>query len=160
MRILNPKQKLKQKLLKLQRGQQNELFNLWNDQARCSPKNYTGKIIDKILEAGFKIRGMKLLQLTKSQAEKFYIIHKERPFYNELVDYITSGPVVALALEKENAVADFRALLGATDPNEAAEGTIRRLFGESKAINAIHGSDSNENALIEINFMFSNLELI
>jgi len=123
-------------------------------------KNYTGKIIDKILEAGFKIRGMKLLQLTKSQAEKFYIIHKERPFYNELVDYITSGPVVALALEKENAVADFRALLGATDPNEAAEGTIRRLFGESKAINAIHGSDSNENALIEINFMFSNLELI
>jgi len=123
-------------------------------------KNYTGKIIDKILEAGFKIRGMKLLQLTKSQAEKFYIVHKERPFYNELVDYITSGPVVALALEKENAVADFRALLGATDPNEAAEGTIRRLFGESKAINAIHGSDSNENALIEINFMFSNLELI
>lgn len=123
-------------------------------------KNYTGKIIDKILEAGFKIRGMKLLQLTKSQAEKFYYVHRERPFYGELVDYITSGPVVALALEKENAVADYRALLGATDPNEAAEGTIRKLYGESKAINAIHGSDSDENALIEINFMFSNLELI
>lgn len=123
-------------------------------------KNYTGKIIDKILEAGFKIRGMKLLQLTKSQAEKFYIVHKERPFYNELVEYITSGPVVALVLEKDDAVADFRSLLGATDPNEAAEGTIRRLYGESKAINAIHGSDSDENALIEINFMFSNLELV
>lgn len=123
-------------------------------------KNYTGKIIDKILEAGFKIRGMKLLQLTKSQAEKFYYVHCERPFYGELVEYITSGPVVALALEKENAVADYRALLGATDPNEAADGTIRKLYGESKAINAIHGSDSDENALIEINFMFSNLELI
>ncbi len=123
-------------------------------------KNYTGKIIDKILEAGFKIRGMKLLQLTKSQAEKFYYVHRERPFYGELVEYITSGPVVALALEKENAVADYRALLGATDPNEAADGTIRKLYGESKAINAIHGSDSDENALIEINFMFSNLELI
>lgn len=121
-------------------------------------KNFTGKIIDKILEAGFKIRGMKLIQLTKSQAEKFYIVHRERPFYGELVDYITSGPVVALALEKENAVADYRALLGATDPSEAAEGTIRKLYGESKAINAIHGSDSDENALIEINFMFSNLE--
>lgn len=123
-------------------------------------KNYTGKIVDRILDAGFKIRGMKLIQLTKAQAEKFYYVHRERPFYGELVDYITSGPVVALALEKENAVADYRALLGATDPNEAAEGTIRKLFGESKAINAIHGSDSDENALIEINFMFSNLELL
>ena len=123
-------------------------------------KNYTGKIVDIILDAGFKIRGMKLIQLTKAQAEKFYYVHRERPFYGELVDYITSGPVVALALEKENAVADYRALLGATDPNEAAEGTIRKLFGESKAINAIHGSDSDENALIEINFMFSNLELL
>ncbi len=123
-------------------------------------KNYTGKIVDKILDAGFKIRGMKLIQLTKEQAEKFYYVHRERPFYGELVEYITSGPVVALALEKENAVADYRALLGATDPNEAAEGTIRKLFGESKAINAIHGSDSDENALIEINFMFSNLELL
>lgn len=123
-------------------------------------KNYTGKIINMILEAGFKIRGMKLIQLTREQAQQFYIVHKERPFYGELVDYITSGPVVALALEKENAVADFRALLGATDPNEAAEGTIRKLYGESKAINAIHGSDSDENALIEINFMFSKLELV
>lgn len=123
-------------------------------------KNYTGKIINMILEAGFKIRGMKLIQLTREQAQQFYIVHKERPFYGELVDYITSGPVVALALEKENAVADFRALLGATDPNEAADGTIRKLYGESKAINAIHGSDSDENALIEINFMFSKLELI
>jgi nucleoside-diphosphate kinase len=123
-------------------------------------KNYTGKIIDMILNAGFKINGMKLITLTTEQAKKFYLVHKERPFYMELVDYITSGPVVALALEKENAVQDYRALLGATDPLEAADGTIRKLFGESKAINAIHGSDSDENAKIEISFMFSSLELL
>ncbi len=122
-------------------------------------KNYTGKIIDMILAAGFKIIGMKQIHLTTEQAKKFYEVHKERPFYMELVEYITSGPVIALALKKDNAVLDLRTLLGATDPNEAAEGTIRKHFGESKAVNAIHGSDSDENALIEINFMFSHLEL-
>lgn len=123
-------------------------------------KNYSGKIIDMILSAGFKINGMKLIQLTKEQAKQFYLVHKDRPFYMELVEYITSGPVIALALEKDNAVQDYRTLLGATDPLEAADGTIRKLFGESKAVNAIHGSDSDENAKIEISFMFSNLELV
>jgi nucleoside-diphosphate kinase len=123
-------------------------------------KNFTGKIIDKILDAGFNVRGMKLMKMSLNQAQEFYAVHKERPFYSELVEYITSGPVVALALEKENAVLDFRALLGATDPLEAADGTIRKLYGESKAVNAIHGSDSDENANIEINFIFSQNELI
>lgn len=123
-------------------------------------KNFTGKILDKILEAGFKVRGMKLMHMSLDQAKEFYSVHKERFFYNELVEYITSGPVVALALEKENAVAEFRSLLGATDPMEAAEGTIRKLFGESKAVNAIHGSDSDENANIEISFIFKAEELI
>jgi nucleoside-diphosphate kinase len=103
---------------------------------------------------------MKLMHMSLEQAQRFYEVHKERPFYGELVQYITSGPVVALALEKENAVLDFRQLLGATDPLEAADGTIRKLFGESKAINAIHGSDSDENAEIEINFIFNKNELI
>lgn len=123
-------------------------------------KNFTGKILDKILEAGFKVRGMKLMHMSLDQAKEFYSVHKERFFYNELVEYITSGPVVALALEKENAVAEFRSLLGATDPMEAAEGTIRKLFGESKAVNAIHGSDSDVNANIEISFIFKAEELI
>jgi nucleoside-diphosphate kinase len=123
-------------------------------------KNFTGKILDKILEAGFQVKGMKLMHMSLEQAQRFYEVHKERPFYGELVQYITSGPVVALALEKENAVLDFRQLLGATDPLEAADGTIRKLFGESKAINAIHGSDSDENAEIEINFIFNKNELI
>jgi nucleoside-diphosphate kinase len=123
-------------------------------------KNFTGKILDKILEAGFQVKGMKLMHMSLEQAQRFYEVHKDRPFYGELVQYITSGPVVALALEKENAVLDFRQLLGATDPLEAADGTIRKLFGESKAINAIHGSDSDENAEIEINFIFNKNELI
>jgi nucleoside-diphosphate kinase len=123
-------------------------------------KNYSGKIIDMILNTGFKINGLKLIKLTTCQAKKFYEVHKERPFYNELVEYITSGPVIALALEKDNAVEDYRKLLGATDPLEAADGTIRKLYGESKAINAIHGSDSDDNAKIEISFMFSNLDLV
>lgn len=123
-------------------------------------KNYSGKIIDIILQNGFKILAIKQLQLTVSQAEKFYYVHRNRPFYRELVEYITRGPVIAMVLEKENAVLSYRDILGATDPAEAAEGTIRKLFGESKAINAIHGSDSDENAQIEISFMFSELEII
>ena len=123
-------------------------------------KNYTGKIIDIILQNGFKLLAIKQLQLTIEQAEKFYYVHHNRPFYRELVEYITRGPVIAMVLEKEDAVQSYRDILGATDPLEAAEGTIRKLFGESKAINAIHGSDSDENAQIEISFMFNQLEII
>ena len=119
----------------------------------------TGKIIDMIIEAGFKIKAMKLKQLSKEEAGEFYAVHRERPFYGELVDYMSEGPIVAAVLEKDNAVADFRALIGSTDPAEAAEGTIRKAFAESKAKNACHGSDSDENAQIEANFHFSTSEM-
>ncbi|MCG8575269.1 MAG: nucleoside-diphosphate kinase [Flavobacteriales bacterium] len=119
-----------------------------------------GKIIDMIIEAGFKVKAMKLRHLTKEEAGKFYEVHAERPFYGELVDYMSGGPIVAAILEKENAVADFRALIGATDPAEAAEGTIRKQFATSKAENAVHGSDSDENAEIESNFHFSAEEIV
>lgn len=119
----------------------------------------TGKIIDMIIEAGFKIKAMKLKQLSKEEAGEFYAVHSERPFYGELVDYMSEGPIVAAVLEKENAVADFRALIGSTDPAEAAEGTIRKAYAESKAKNACHGSDSDENAQIEANFHFSASEM-
>jgi len=118
----------------------------------------TGKIIDRIIGAGFSIRAMKWTQLSRQEAEKFYAIHKERPFFGELVDYMTSGPIVAAILEKDNAVEDFRALIGATDPKQAAEGTIRRDFAESIAANAVHGSDSDENAHNEGFFFFSERE--
>ncbi len=119
----------------------------------------TGKIIDMIIEAGFKIKAMKLKQLSKEEAGEFYAVHSERPFYGELVDYMSEGPIVAAVLEKDNAVADFRTLIGSTDPAEAAEGTIRKAYAESKAKNACHGSDSDENAQIEANFHFSASEL-
>lgn len=118
-----------------------------------------GKIIDMILNAGFEIKAMKYTQLTEDQAKKFYEVHSERPFYGELVEYMTSGPIVAAILEKDNAVADFRALIGATDPSEAAEGTIRKAYAESKAKNAVHGSDSDENAEIEGKFHFAPSEI-
>lgn len=121
---------------------------------------HTGKIIDMIIQAGFSIKAMKLTQLTTEQAEKFYEVHAERPFYGELVEYMTSGPIVAAILEKENAVADFRTLIGATDPAEAAEGTIRKYYAESKGRNAVHGSDSDENAEIEGKFHFAANEII
>lgn len=121
---------------------------------------HTGKIIDMIIQAGFEIKAMKLTQLTQEQAEKFYAVHAERPFYGELVEYMTSGPIVAAILEKENAVADFRALIGATDPAEAAEGTIRKYYAESKGRNAVHGSDSDENAAIECEFHFAAAEVL
>lgn len=121
---------------------------------------YTGKIIDMIIQAGFEIKAMKLTRLTTEQAQKFYEVHSERPFYGELVEYMTSGPVVAAILEKDNAVADFRALIGATDPSEAAEGTIRKYYAESKGRNAVHGSDSDENAEIEGEFHFSANEIL
>lgn len=120
----------------------------------------TGKITDMIIEGGFKIKAMKLKQLSKEEAGEFYAVHKERPFYGELVDYMSSGPIVAMILEKDNAVADFRALIGATDPAEAAEGTIRKKYATSKAENAVHGSDSDENAEIESNFHFDAEEVV
>lgn len=121
-------------------------------------KNYIGAILNKINEAGFTIKAMKYTRLTPENAGMFYEVHKERPFYGELVEYMSSGPIVAAILEKENAVADFRTLIGATNPAEAAEGTIRKLYAESISANAIHGSDSDENAAIEGNFFFSSLE--
>jgi nucleoside-diphosphate kinase len=121
---------------------------------------HMGKIIDMIIEAGFDIKAMKYTKLTEDQAKEFYAVHKERPFYGELVEYMTSGPIVAAVLEKENAVADFRTLIGATDPAEASEGTIRAKYAESKGRNAVHGSDSDENAEIESNFHFSADEII
>ncbi len=120
----------------------------------------SGKIIDMIIEAGFKVKAMKLTRLSKDRAGLFYEVHKERPFYGELVDYMSGGPIVAMALEKENAVADFRKLIGATDPSEAAEGTIRKRFAKSKGENAVHGSDSDENAAIEIAFHFADSEIV
>lgn len=122
--------------------------------------NNIGNITQMISDAGFKIKAMKLTQLTRSQAEEFYAVHNERPFYGELVEYMTSGPIVAAILEKENAVIDFRNLIGSTDPNEAEEGTIRKKYAESKGRNAVHGSDSDENALIEADFHFNIEEIV
>ncbi len=118
-----------------------------------------GNILQMITDAGFTIKAMKFTQLSEEQAKKFYEVHAERPFYGELVEYMTSGPIVAAILEKDNAVADFRALIGATDPAEAAEGTIRAKYAESKGRNAVHGSDSDENAEIEGKFHFAANEI-
>lgn len=115
----------------------------------------TGNILAMIESAGFTIRAMKYTQLSKAEAETFYAVHRERPFFGELVEFMTSGPIVAAILEKDNAVADFRTLIGATDPAEAEEGTIRKSYAQSKAENAVHGSDSDENAEIECNFHFA-----
>ena len=122
--------------------------------------NNIGNITQMISDAGFTIKAMKLTQLTKDQAKEFYEVHKERPFYGELVEYMTSGPIVAAVLEKDNAVADFRTLIGSTDPDEAEDGTIRKKYAESKGRNAVHGSDSDENAQIESNFHFNKNELV
>ncbi len=122
-------------------------------------KGYIGAILEKINAAGFKIVAMKLTQMTRRDAMKFYEVHKERPFYGELVEYMTRGPIVAAILEKENAVADFRTLIGATNPADAAEGTIRKLYATSIGENAVHGSDSDENAAIEGAFHFAGREL-
>ncbi|MFN4082966.1 MAG: nucleoside-diphosphate kinase [Bacteroidia bacterium] len=119
---------------------------------------HTGKIINHIIEAGFSIKALKLTQLDEKFAGLFYDIHRERPFFNDLVKFMTSGPIVAAVLEKENAVADFRTLIGATDPQKAEPGTIRNLYAKSIDANAIHGSDSDENAIREANFFFSMFE--
>lgn len=118
----------------------------------------TGAITKMIEEAGFRIVAMKLTQLTAERAGQFYEVHKERPFYADLCTYMSSGPIVPMILEKDNAVEDFRKLIGATNPQEAAEGTIRKLFAESISANAIHGSDSDENAKIEADFFFAGVE--
>lgn len=120
--------------------------------------NYIGPILAKINEAGFRIVAMKYTRLSKEAAGQFYAVHKERPFYGELVEYMSSGPIVAAILEKDNAVNDFRKLIGATDPTKAEPGTIRKLFAKSIAANAVHGSDSDDNAKIEGDFFFSMLE--
>ena len=119
-----------------------------------------GNILQMITNAGFTIKAMKLTQLSVDQAQEFYAVHAERPFYGELVEYMTSGAIVAAILEKNNAVEDFRALIGSTDPAEAEEGTIRKQYAESKGRNAVHGSDSDENAEIECDFHFGVKELV
>jgi len=122
-------------------------------------KGHIGAILEKINASGFRIVAMKLTQLTTDDAKEFYAIHKERPFYGELVEYMTRGPIVAAILEKENAVEDFRTLIGATNPEDADEGTIRKMYAASISENAVHGSDSNENAAIEGAFHFAGREM-
>lgn len=121
-------------------------------------KGYTGAIIDRIIKSGFILKALKWTKLSTEQAGAFYAVHKERPFYGELVEFMSSGPIIAAILEKENAVADFRNLIGATNPTQAEAGTIRKDFASSVGENAVHGSDSDENAIIESNFFFSQLE--
>ena len=121
---------------------------------------YTGKIYDRIISAGFEIKSAKLLRMTQSQAEGFYAVHKERPFFGELTDFMSSGPCMVLALQKENAVEEWRKTIGATNPEEAENGTIRKDFATNIQENAVHGSDSDENAKKEIGFFFSDSELI
>lgn len=135
---------------------QNRTFTMIKPDAVA--KGHIGAILEKINASGFRIVALKMTQLTKADAEEFYAIHSERPFFGELVDYMTEGPIVAAILEKENAVEDFRTLIGSTNPAEAAEGTIRKLYAESISANAIHGSDSDENADIEAKFHFSGRE--
>lgn len=122
-------------------------------------KGHIGAILDKINAAGFNIVAMKYTQLSRRDAEAFYAVHAERPFFDELVTFMTRGPIVAAVLEKDNAVADFRTLIGATNPAEAAKGTIRKLYASSVGENAVHGSDSDENAAIEAAFHFSGREM-
>ena len=122
--------------------------------------NYTGKIYDHILKSGFKVLSAKLIKMSKYQAQNFYLIHKEKPFYNELTDFMSSGKCMVLALEKDNAVNEWRETIGSTNPEDANEGTIRKLYANSLGENAVHGSDSDENAKKEIAFFFSESELI
>jgi nucleoside-diphosphate kinase len=126
----------------------------------CVRKNLAGEVLSRIEKAGFKILAMKMVRLTKETAGGFYAVHRERPFYGELTTFMSSGKCVPIALEKENAVADFRTLIGATDPKDAAPGTVRRDLASSKGENIVHGSDSAENGRIEIGFFFAERELI
>lgn len=126
----------------------------------CVRKNLVGKVIAQIQNAGFKVVGLKMVKLTEDSAKGFYEVHKERPFFNDLIVYMTSGPCVPVALERENAVEEFRKLIGATDPAKAAEGTIRKLYAQNIQENIVHGSDSDENALKETAHFFSRKELL
>ena len=126
----------------------------------CVCKGLQGVVLAQIQKAGFKVLGMKQIRLTKEQAGAFYAVHKERPFYPSLVEFMTSGAVVTVALEKENAIADYRTLIGATDPKDAAEGTVRKLYADNKSKNIVHGSDSVENGKIEVAFFFSEAEIV
>ena len=126
----------------------------------CVRKNLQGEVLSRVQKAGFTILGMKQLRLTKEEAGAFYAVHKGRPFYEGLVEFMTSGPCVPVALEKINAVADYRRLIGATDPKDADQGTIRKLFADSKGENIVHGSDSVENGRSEVAFFFAESELI
>ncbi len=121
-------------------------------------QGYAGKILDRILKEGYRVISLKMVHLCKREAEAFYEVHKDRPFFKELTSYMASGPIVAAILKKENAVQDYRTLIGATNPAEAAEGTIRKLYGTDLGKNAVHGSDSDENAEIECSFFFSGME--
>ncbi len=121
---------------------------------------YAGKIIAHLQDQGFRIRAMRLTRLSREQASEFYAVHRERPFYSELVDFMISGPVVPIALSRADAVSTLREVIGATDPADAADGTIRKLYAESKGRNAIHASDSDDNAAIEVAFFFSGSELV
>lgn len=134
----------------------NQTFTMIKPDA--TKNGHTGAILDQIIKAGFTIKAMKWTKLTAEKAGEFYAVHKERPFYGELVSFMSSGNIVAAVLEKENAVADFRTLIGSTNPADAAEGTIRKRFATSLGENAVHGSDSDENAIIESDFFFSKLE--
>ncbi|MEZ7838297.1 MAG: nucleoside-diphosphate kinase [Flavobacteriales bacterium] len=135
---------------------QNRTFTMLKPDAVAN--GHIGAILEKINASGFRIVALKMTQLTKADAEAFYAVHAERPFYGELVAYMTEGPIVAAILEKDNAVEDFRTLIGATNPAEAAEGTIRKMYAESISANAVHGSDSQENAAIEGAFHFAGKE--
>lgn len=126
----------------------------------CVRKNLQGEVLSRIQKTGFRLLGLKQIRLSKEAAGAFYAVHRGRPFYDGLVEFMSSGPCVPIALEKENAVADFRKLIGATDPKEAAEGTIRKLFADNKGENIVHGSDSVENGRIEVSFFYSERELV
>ncbi|MDP8305712.1 MAG: nucleoside-diphosphate kinase [Candidatus Chlorobium antarcticum] len=126
----------------------------------CVKKQLIGAVVNQIERAGFRVVAMKKIRLTKETAGEFYGVHRERPFFGELVDFMSSGPCVPMILEKENAVADFRALIGATDPAEAKEGTVRKLHADSKGENIVHGSDSAENATVEASFFFAAEEVV
>jgi len=126
----------------------------------CVKKNLIGQVITKITEAGFKIKAMKFTRLTKECAQGFYEVHHERPFFDGLIEFMTSGPCVPIVLEKENAVEEFRKLIGATDPSKAEDGTIRNLYADSVQTNIVHGSDSDENAAKEISHFFSRKEIL
>lgn len=126
----------------------------------CVQKKLIGKVVDHLLNAGFRIIAMKMTRLNKKSAGAFYAVHKKRPFFPDLLDFMTESEVIPLILEKENAVSDLRKTIGATDPAEAEDGTVRKLYAENKQNNIIHASDSSENARIEISFFFSNKEII